>query len=289
VSRSMLKPVAAEFIGTFVLVLVGCGALVAHAMRGAPDATGIALSFGLVVAAMVATFGGISGAHLNPAVTVAAAVTGRFSWERVPAYVGAQCAGAIVAAGMLRVVAGGAVVAGVTSPSVSWQRALLVEVVITFVLMVVIAAVSGDRRVSSSGAGAVIGATVALAALWAGPFTGASMNPARSLGPALVSGHLAGLWLYLVGPVVGATLGALTYDALRGGATVSMQGVVVAPAVVCVADRQESAGTVVRPVRTAPAAGRDTTAGTRPGSAAPSRGACSGSRSTARGSGRPDS
>jgi MIP family channel proteins len=285
----MLRTVAAEFVGTFVLVLVGCGALVAQQTRGAPDATGVALSFGLVVAAMVATFGGISGAHLNPAVTVAAAVTGRFPWDRVPAYVGAQCAGAMVAAGMLRVVAGGALVAGVTSPSVSWPRALLVEVVITFVLMVVIAAVSGDRRVGSPGAGAVIGATVALAALWAGPFTGASMNPARSLGPALVSGHPAGLWLYLLGPVVGATLGALTYDALRGVAPVATQGAGVAPTVAWVAERQESAGTVVRPVRTAPAAGRDTAAGTRSGSAAPSHGAYSESLSTVRGSGRPDS
>ena len=221
-SRSSCNALFAEFVGTFALVLVGCGAIVAHEVRGVPDTTGIALSFGLVVAVMVATFGDISGAHLNPAVSVAAAVTGRFAWRLVPAYVAAQCLGAMVAAGMLRVVAGsvtgpgGVNSLGVTTPSVSWPRALLIEVVITFVLMAVIAAVSSDRRLTTSAAGAVIGATVALASLWAGPFTGASMNPARSLGPALLSGHLGGLWLYLIGPVIGATLGALAYDRLRG-------------------------------------------------------------------------
>ena len=216
VRPSPLKPLLAESIGTFVLVLVGCGAIVAHELYGTPDDTGIALSFGLVVAVMVATFGGVSGAHLNPAVTVAAAVTGRFSWRLAPAYVVAQCTGAVLAAGVLRVVAGTTTHLGATSPSVAWPRALLIEVLITFVLMAVIVAVSSDRRLNTAAAGAVIGATVALASLWAGPFTGASMNPARSFGPALVSGHLGGLWLYVVGPIMGAALGAAAGHALRG-------------------------------------------------------------------------
>ncbi len=213
---SGLRPCLAELLGTFVLVIAGGGAIAAHELRGVPDHTGVALTFGLAVAAMIYALGHLSGAHINPAVTLAFAASGRFAWRRVPGYVGAQLIGAVAAAGLLRLIVGGRSDLGTTLPSVSLLAAVLLEVVLALVLMMVITAVATDSRAIGKAAGAVIGGTVSFEALWAGPFTGASMNPARSLGPALVSGHLEHLWIYLVAPVVGALLGALLYALLVG-------------------------------------------------------------------------
>jgi aquaporin NIP len=206
----------AEALGTFALVLVGAGAVMSSAATGAPDHTGVALSFGLVVMACVYIFGGVSGAHINPAVTLALAVSGHFPWTRVGPYVGAQCAGAISAAFTLRAILGPVASVGATLPVSGIWQSFGLEVLLTgFLMLAVMAVVSGpagQRRFS----GIIVGGVVALGAMWAGPLTGASMNPARSLGPALASGELGSLWIYLAAPIVGAIGAALLYQALLG-------------------------------------------------------------------------
>ncbi len=206
----------AEALGTFALVLAGAGAVMTSAATGAPDHTGVALTFGLVVMACIYIFGGVSGAHINPAVTLALAVTGHFPCSRVAPYVAAQCAGAITAAVALREIIGPVASVGATLPTAGVWQSFGLEVLLTgFLMLAVMAAVSGpagQRRLS----GIIIGGVVALEAMWAGPLTGASMNPARSLGPALVSGELGALWIYLTAPLVGAIVAAVVYKALLG-------------------------------------------------------------------------
>ena len=206
----------AEALGTFALVLAGAGAVMTSVATGAPDHTGVALTFGLVVMACIYIFGGVSGAHINPAVTLALAVTGRLPWARVAPYVAAQCAGAIAAAVVLREILGPVASVGATLPTVGIWQSFGLEVLLTgFLLLAVMAVVSGSaefRRFS----GIIVGGVVALEAMWAGPLTGASMNPARSLGPALASGELGSLWIYLTAPVVGAIVAAVLYQALLG-------------------------------------------------------------------------
>lgn len=176
--------------------------------------TGVAAAFGLVIAVMIVATGHISGAHFNPAVTVAFASIGHFSWRQVPAYLASQVAAAILGALLLRVLLGPVAELGVTQASGGLAVAIATEVVFTFLLMFVIAAVATDRRAPRSLAGIAIGGTVGLAALVGGPLSGASLNPARSLGPALVSGCHDDLWLYLTVPFVAAVAGALAYRAL---------------------------------------------------------------------------
>lgn len=213
-------PELAEATGAFALVWTACGAIMVDSLTGAFGHLGVAAAFGLVIGAMVYATGHLSGAHFNPAVTLAFAATGHFPWRRVPTYVAAQCLGAVAAALVLRWMLGPVAGLGATRPSalVTLPGALAVEFLLTAVLMFVIASVATDGRAVGVMAGGAIGGTVALNALWAGPLTGASMNPARSLGPALVSGALADLWLYLVVPVLGALAGALLYEAVRRGA-----------------------------------------------------------------------
>lgn len=210
----------AEALGTFALVLAGAGAVMTSAATGAPDHTGVALTFGLVVMACVYIFGDVSGAHINPAVTLALAVTGHFPWTRVAPYVAAQCAGAITAAVALREILGPVASVGATLPTAGIWQSFGLEVLLTgFLMLAVMAVVSGtdDQRRFS---GIIVGGVVALEAMWAGPLTGASMNPARSLGPAVASGELGSLWIYLTAPVVGAILAALLYQALLGRARI---------------------------------------------------------------------
>ncbi len=202
----------AEFIGTFALVFFGCGAIA----NGLPP-TAVALSFGLVIAVMIYTFGHISGAHFNPAVSVGFAVGRHLPWRRAATYAAAQISGAIVGALLLQVTLGPAVNVGVTHPTGSDLQAFAWEIVLTFFLMLVITAVATDTRAVGQAAALAIGGSVALGALVGGPISGASMNPARSLGPALVSGEIAGLWLYLVAPLIGAIGAALVYRFLRSG------------------------------------------------------------------------
>ena len=203
---------AAEFIGAFVLVFAGCGSIAV----GTLDTAGIALAFGVAIAVMVFALGHISGAHFNPAVSIGFAVGRHVPWSRVATYAVAQIGGALTAAASLRLLLGD-VPLGVTTPSVSPPAAVAIEAVFTGVLMLVITAVATDTRAVGESAALAIGGTIALAGLVVGPLTGASLNPARSIGPAVVSGDLNDLWIYLVGPVVGAIAGAVVYRWLRAG------------------------------------------------------------------------
>jgi MIP family channel proteins len=213
------RALAAEALGTFALVFAGCGAIMVDAKTGALGHLGVALSFGLVIMVMIYALGHISGAHFNPAVTLTFALTRHFPWARTAAYWGAQLSGAIVAAALLRGSLGDYAHVGATLPSGSQGQAFLWELVLTFFLMLVIMAVATDSRAVGEAAAIAIGGTVGLDALFGGPITGASMNPARSIGPALVSGDLHALWLYIVAPCIGAALAGLTYQFLRGERT----------------------------------------------------------------------
>lgn len=195
----------AEFVGTFALVLAGTGAIVVdHASHGAIGHVGIALTFGLVVLAMAHAFGDVSGAHLNPAVTVAFAAARRFAPREIPGYVVAQAAGALAASGLLRVLYPADRSWGGTEAVVGVPGAFVLEAVLTWILMLVILAVSTGSREKGLTAAIAVGSVIALEAMFAGPASGASMNPVRSLAPAVVSGNMSDLWLYLVAPVAGA-------------------------------------------------------------------------------------
>ena len=213
---ALIRASIAEMIGTFALVFAGCGAIVVQAQSGALGHVGVCLTFGLVITAMIFATGHLSGAHFNPSVTIAFAAIGSLPWRSVPAYISSQLLAALAAALLIHTTIGTEAGLGATTHELATGSAFAVEVVLTFFLMFVITAVATDGRVKGSHAAIPIGATVALCALMGGPLTGASMNPARSLGPALISGTLEGQWLYVVAPLVGALLGAFSYQAIRG-------------------------------------------------------------------------
>ena len=213
------RRVAAEALGTFALVFFGAGSIMVAAKYGSFGQLGIALAFGLVITTMIYALGHISGAHLNPAVSLGFALSRHFPWRLVGAYWVAQCVGAIAAALLLRASLGDIADVGATLPSGSDGQSFLWEVVLTFFLMLVIMAVATDTRAVGDAAALAVGGTVGLCALVGGPVSGASMNPARSLGPALAAGELNALWVYLLAPLLGASLGAFTYQLLRGEAT----------------------------------------------------------------------
>lgn len=208
---------AAEAIGSFMLVFAGTGAIVIAAERGgAISHEGIAVTFGLVVMVLIYALGHVSGAHFNPAVTLAFAVARHFPTKDVPPYWLAQFLGAIAASLVLRFMFGNVANLGATLPTGGQGESLLMEVVLSFFLMFVITSVAMDTRAVGQAAAIAIGATVGLEALFAGPISGASMNPARSLAPAVVSGELTDLWLYLLATPLGAVLGAVSYQLVRG-------------------------------------------------------------------------
>lgn len=213
----LLRRALAEGLAAFVLVFAGCGAIVTDSVRdGALGATGVAAVFGLVIMVMIYATGHLSGAHINPAVTIAFTLTRHFPPRDAVAYVGAQVVGA--SAGALVLLAAWSdkpAALGATVPSIETGTALLYEVVLTALLMFVIVAVATDTRAVGAAAAIAIGGTVALDALFGGPLTGASMNPARSFGPALAAGEWTDFWIYIVGPIVGATLGAGAYQLIR--------------------------------------------------------------------------
>jgi aquaporin NIP len=215
VSRPILRCLLAEAIGTFALVFAGCGAIMVDAKTGALGHVGVAISFGLVIMVMIYAVGHISGAHFNPAVSFAFAVSRHFPWPRVALYWAAQLAGALAAALMLRESLGDIAHAGATLPSGSDGQAFLWEAVLTFFLMFVIMAVATDTRAVGEAAAIAIGGTVGLDAMFGGPITGASMNPARSLGPAIAASDYTSIWVYLLAPILGAAAAALTYQFLR--------------------------------------------------------------------------
>lgn len=202
-----MKKLFAEFLGTFALVFAGTGAIVINDVSGgAISHAGIAITFGLVVTAMIYALGDVSGAHLNPAVTTAFAAAGRFAWREVPAYIAAQVSGAFAASALVCALFPTSATLGATLPAGAPMQSFILEVVLTFLLMFVILSVSTGAKEKGITAGIAIGAVIALEAMFAGPICGASMNPARSLAPAVVSGHLEHLWLYLAAPVIGALL-----------------------------------------------------------------------------------
>jgi MIP family channel proteins len=209
---------AAEGLAAFALVFAGCGAVVTDAVYdGALATVGIALVFGLVIMAMVYATGHLSGAHINPAVTVAFTLSRRFPERDAAAYIVAQLLGAAAGAFVLLAVWPDQPAAlGATVPTVGVGSALVYEAILSMFLMFVIMAVATDTRAVGAGAAIAIGGTVALGALFGGPVTGASMNPARSFGPALAAGEWRDFWIYVVGPVSGAALGALAYQLVRG-------------------------------------------------------------------------
>jgi len=202
-----MRRLLAEGIGTFVLVLVGTGAIVVDSTSGGRiGPIGIALCFGLVVLAMIQTFGEVSGAHLNPAVTIGFVAAKRFPIGSAGPYIVAQCAGALLASGLLRLLFPSHATLGATMPSGSAFQSLALEFAMTWVLMLVILSVSAGSKERGLMAAIAVGAVVGIEALFGGPISGASMNPARSIGPALVSGNIAHLWIYLVAPIAGALL-----------------------------------------------------------------------------------
>lgn len=214
------RPAVAEFVGTFILVFAGCSVAVATALQrpiaGPPyDSLAIALAFGLTLVAVVAAIGHVSGGHVNPAVTIGQAAIGKFPWQQVPVFIAAQLAGAVVAAFAVWLCFGEAardtanLGATALAQDVSVIRGLLTEALITFILVFVVGLTASDPRVPSSTIAAIaVGFALAAGVLVGGPLTGGGVNPARALGPMLVSGELGDWWIYILGPVVGGLLGA---------------------------------------------------------------------------------
>jgi aquaporin Z len=200
-----MKRAVAEFIGTFGLVFAGTGAIVVNELSGgAITHVGVALTFGLIVLVMIYTFGDVSGAHLNPAVTVGFVAARRMPFREAPPYLLAQVLGAVAASCTMRLLFPQSNLLGATLPSGSDAQSLVLEAILTFLLMLTILNVSTGAKEKGITAGIAVGALIGLEAMFGGPISGASMNPARSIGPALVSGRLEHLWVYLVAPTVGA-------------------------------------------------------------------------------------
>ena len=196
-----------EFIGTFALVFAGTGAIIVNEIsNGSITHVGIALTFGLIVLAMIYTVGEVSGAHLNPAVTLGFFAAGRLPAKDVLPYMASQSTGALCASGTLRLLFPKNETLGATLPAGAVAQSFVLEIILTLLLMFVILNVSTGAKEKGITAGIAVGSVIALEAMFAGPISGASMNPARSLAPAIISGHLQHLWIYLLAPCVGAVI-----------------------------------------------------------------------------------
>ena len=210
-----MKKCIAELIGTFALVFCGTGAIVINDVtNGGVSHVGIAITFGLIVSCMIYAFGNISGAHINPAVSIAFSVTDRFKKKDLWSYIIAQLLGAFLASGTLRFLFKEHENLGATFPHGDWQQSFIIEVILTYFLMIVILFVSQNKSVKQF-TGLSVGAVVMLEAMFAGPITGASMNPARSIAPAIVSGNISELWIYIVAPIIGAIMASLTWNLMK--------------------------------------------------------------------------
>jgi MIP family channel proteins len=212
----LARSLVAEAIGTFALVFAGCGAIMVDEKTSALGHVGVAIAFGLVIMVMIYAVGHVSGAHFNPAVTFSFALARHFPRRHVPLYWGAQLAGALIAAALLRGSLGNIAHVGATFPSGSDGQAFLWEAILSFFLMFVIMAVATDTRAVGEAAAIAVGGTVGLDAMFGGPITGASMNPARSLGPGIVAGDLRAIWVYMLAPIFGAAIAVLAYAFVRG-------------------------------------------------------------------------
>ena len=211
-----MKKCVAEFIGTFALVFAGTGAIIINEVTGGLiTQVGIALTFGLIVLAMIYTVGDISGAHLNPAVSLGFFAARRFPLRSLIPYVLSQCAGAFAATVILRLLFLENATLGSTLPAGSAMQSFALELILTAILMFVILSVSTGAAEKGITAGIAVGAVIGLEAMFAGPISGASMNPARSLAPAVVSQHLSSLWIYLVAPTAGALLAVVGCRCVR--------------------------------------------------------------------------
>jgi MIP family channel proteins len=220
---NMARTAMAEAVGTFMLVFAGTAvataATLARPIAGAPyTSLAVALAFGLILTALVSALGPVSGAHLNPAVTLGLASTGKFPWRYVPAYLGAQVGGAILASGTVWLAFGhhardqAALAATFPAAGTSDWQAFLVEAVLTCMLVLIVVSVATDERVPAAAAGPAVGFTLAAAILAGGPVTGGAVNPARALGPMIMAGTFTSAWVYMVAPVVGGILAAWLYD-----------------------------------------------------------------------------
>ncbi len=210
-----MRRYAAELIGTYALVFAGTGAIVINEQTGALGHFGVAATFGLIVLAMIYAFGDLSGAHLNPAVTLGFVVAKRFPVKEAAPYIVAQLSSALLASLTLRFLFPENATLGATFPAGSEMQSFILELLLTYFLMLVILQVAHGSKEVGVMAGIAIGAVVGLEALFAGPISGASMNPARSIAPALVSGEMRALWIYIVAPLLGALLATVTWSWLR--------------------------------------------------------------------------
>jgi MIP family channel proteins len=223
-SSNLMGSALAELIGTFILIYTGCAVAVAAILQrptagpGIYDSLAVALAFGLALVVIVAAIGHVSGAHVNPAITLALAVTKKFSWQYVPIYLGAQLLGALLGAVAVWITYGGAareaasLAATFPTEGVGDLQALVVEILVTFILVFVVISVATDERAPAGVAPLAVGFALACGVLIAGPITGGSLNPARTLGPMIVAGQFSAVWVYIVGPVIGGVLAALLYD-----------------------------------------------------------------------------
>jgi aquaporin Z/aquaporin NIP len=223
-SSNLMGSAVAELIGTFILVFTGCAVAVAAILQRSTagpafyDSLAVALAFGIALVVIVAAIGHVSGAHVNPAVTLALAVTKKFSWQYVPIYLVAQLVGAILGAIAVWITYGSAareaasLAATFPTEGVGDLQALLAEILVTFILVFVIISVATDERAPAGVAPLAVGFALTCGVFIAGPITGGSLNPARTLGPMIVAGQFTAVWVYIVGPIVGAVLAALLYD-----------------------------------------------------------------------------
>lgn len=206
----------AELFGTFILVFAGTGAITINELYGSVSHLGIGITFGLVVMAVIYSIGEISGAHINPAVSIAFWIAKRFKGREVLPYIAFQTTGALLASVAIRFLFPDSNLIGGTFPSDGWQQSFVLEFILTFILMFVILQVSSGSKEKGMIAGIAIGAVVGFEAIFAGPVCGASMNPARSIAPAIVSGHLEYLWLYVLATTLGAIASVAAYRLIKG-------------------------------------------------------------------------
>ncbi|MFN9717174.1 MAG: MIP/aquaporin family protein [Planctomycetota bacterium] len=213
---SLVQQLLAECFGTFCLTFAGTGAIIINeTSHGAITHAGIAITFGLIVMAMIYSIGDISGCHINPAVTIGLTLMKKVQIRHAALFVFGQCLGAILASSVLRALFPDNITLGATQPSGAAAQSLTLEFLLTLILMFVILNVTSVSEPARSLAGLVIGSVVALEAMFAGPICGASMNPARSIAPALVSGHVNSMWIYIVGPITGAIAGGILFRLIR--------------------------------------------------------------------------
>ncbi len=211
-----MKKYLSEFIGTFILIFAGTGVVIVNQeMADVVTLPGISACWGLIILATVYAFGDISGNHINPAVTIAFAVDKRFEWKEVPPYIIAQLLGAFSASLLLHFLFPASAGLGLTQPSGSIMQSFILEVVMTFILLLVILRVSTGAKEKGITAGIVIGSTVAFLVLFGGPVSGTSLNPTRSIAPAVIAGNFNALWVYIVAPVVGAVLAVLVHRVIH--------------------------------------------------------------------------